>query len=196
MSAKITTLIATLGLSVNAVSADWIDVDHEVFKLKKSISDTLVSVDVSTYTEHSLKSISELLIDTDKICSYTDSCSDLKVVGKTTRNDYLLQITLDTPFPVQNRESYTRSLSNFTSENQFRLEFTSENLADIAVRNEALRLPHVSGVWIINDLGSKREIIYRSTVDLGGSVPMFITNITAVDAPVNTLSNFLHTLDK
>jgi len=57
MSAKITTLIATLGLSVNAVSADWIDVDHEVFKLKKSISDTLVSVDVSTYTEHSLKSI-------------------------------------------------------------------------------------------------------------------------------------------
>lgn len=95
---------------------------------------------------------------------------------------------IDSPWPVKNRELYTRSCYERINEKTTRLNVIAFN-PDRPVADSSVRMTHFYAQWLMQQQGENLKLTYQVYADPQGSIPHWITNKVTLKNVHKTLKN-------
>lgn len=138
-----------------------------------------------------------LLDDTDNLVNWLADCKKserVEQIGEFTAVNY---VQYDQPWPVSDRDMYVHSQAHINQE-EGSAKVTLRGLPDYKPEKRGMvRIPHLKGSWSFTPTeDGKTRVVYQVLAKPGGSVPAFLANRAATDAPLETLQNMREQLKK
>ncbi len=129
-----------------------------------------------------------LLKDSEAATEWMHNIAEYKVM-ETTEGGKIVYTVNNTPWPVTNRDNYSRSVTTADADGTVKTMITG--VPDYqAVNEDYIRMPALNGSWTFSPKEEgMTEVTYQMHADPGGSLPTFLINAIVVKTPKNTLAN-------
>ena len=132
--------------------------------------------------------IEHLIRDLDNYDDWMPDVSSCKLLDMEDENTLVYHMTIDSPYPVKNRDLVARMKFSRPEPNILRI--TYENLPDYLPQSKkAVRIPYFTGYWEFTSVGDSTQIRNQFLSDPGGSVPSWIINAFMAGNPYQTVLN-------
>lgn len=131
-----------------------------------------------------------LLDDTANLCDWIADCKKSERMEQIDEYTAINYVQYDQPWPVSDRDMYVRSQAHVNfDEGGAVVEL--RGLPDYKPeKNGLVRIPYLKGSWRFTPTeDGKTHVVYQAHAKPGGSVPAFLANRAATDAPLETLKN-------
>lgn len=125
-----------------------------------------------------------LLADTGALDRWIFQCAHAERLPADPR--HLLYLRFDMPWPVANRDVVMENMLTLDGDT---LLLRSRKVAGVRPKQEGLvRISDLDNRFLVTPLESGRtRVVFRSFVDPGGSIPAWLSNFVATNAPLETL---------
>lgn len=191
-NSKIALLLLHLTISFNAQSAEWIieksSAQVEV-KSRQIVNNgiTLADKEISakTVVNTSLLSLLRLLDDTTQASSWIEKCIEVKLIEGTASHTKLVQTTFSAPWPMQNRDMVTKSITHI-EDNTISIDVYDAG-QQLPKQKNTVRMTNIRGTWTAIKLSDGlTEIHYQGSGNASGNVPMWLANKVLIDSTYAT----------
>jgi hypothetical protein len=118
---------------------------------------------------------------------------EARVLKKIGDHELIYQSQVQAPWPVSNRDLIVH-LSIQQDAATKAMTFTMKGRPDFVAPVEGVvRVPRSDGKWVVTPRSDgKLQVRYTFTVDPGGSVPVWLLNLSIAEGPFNTFRNLIH----
>lgn len=105
-------------------------------------------------------------------------------------DDLIFYMIMDAPWPAEDRDVVIQVSKNELSPNKVEIVLTAVEGFKEKVEG-FIRITNSITTWTFNREGDRTDIVYKGISDPGGKIPEWIINAGVVDAPFETLRNFI-----
>lgn len=171
---------------------DWTSRRHkdgvEVFV--KSVN----GADIKSYkavssTSASIEKCVSFLLDFENHIKWRYSVSKVEVL-RSQGDELICYMVLDVPWPADDRDVVIQITKNYISDNKVQVVLTAIEGVKEKV-DGFIRVTNSITKWTFDRVGDRTNIIYEGSADPGGTLPGWLINVGVVDAPFETLRNFV-----
>ena len=136
----------------------------------------------------SFKDLLEFLKDISNCVNWQYNTREAKALQN--RDGAIIYRTvIEAPWPVSNREMILELSSAFDSVKQ-ELTIISRSIDyEYPQSDDLVRVPFALGKWQVVSMQGSLKVIYTLRIDPGGSVPIWLINLTMSEGPYNSFSN-------
>lgn len=115
---------------------------------------------------------------------------EVKILEMVNENDAIIWLHYDMPWPVWDRDMIVQTKCEIDTVGGY-VNYSFYGIPDhIAEKEGIVRVPAVSGTWTLKRTeNGQTEVIHSMSINPGGSLPSWVVNIFAVDAPYLALKN-------
>jgi hypothetical protein len=100
----------------------------------------------------------------------------------------IYRTVIEAPWPVSNREMILELSSAFDSVKQ-QLTIVSRSIDyEYPQTDDLVRVPFALGKWEVVSVQSSLRVVYTLRIDPGGSVPIWLLNLSMAEGPYNSFS--------
>lgn len=130
------------------------------------------------------------LWDVENYVNWQYNAVEAAILKRTNDTSMIYRMVVEAPWPVSNREMVTQIVTNYDSLGR-KLQITTRSIDyEYPTNNDLVRVPFSLGVWDVSLSGtSSLKIIYRLSIDPGGSVPPWLLNLAIAEGPYHSFSN-------
>jgi len=138
-----------------------------------------------------LAKIIPLFEDVKGLTDWYYQCTHSELFKDEGPNDKILYIVLHLQWPVAERDSVFRRIKSIDKKNSS-ISYNIQALPELLpVKKGKVRVLMINSVWRFTSLpNGKTEVYFQQHSNPGGSIPAFLINEMAVDAPFNSLKAF------
>jgi len=120
------------------------------------------------------------------------NCAESRVIADTAHSDPDTQLVYrrtEAPWPVADRDVVLESRIDVAdAKGEIRVSFESVDIPSVPAASGAIRMPHVSGFYLLRSLESGgTRVLYQVDADPGGNLPTWLASRTSRDNPILTL---------
>ncbi len=141
---------------------------------------------VESHTSASITRIDDLLRNISEYESWMPDVTSAKILEQPDENTYIYHMTINSPFPVNDRDLVTKMTFAYPTENSLRI--TYEGLPDYyPEQDKHVRISHFRGFWEFTETGDETVIRNQFLTDPSGSIPSWVINSFMASNPYNTV---------
>lgn len=193
-------LAAFLPAFAYATSGDWrMDRDKDGIQVyTRAVEDSALREFRAEMTvEASVEEALRLLDDTDNLVNWLADCKKSKRVEQIDEFTAVNYVQYDQPWPASDRDMYVHSQAHIDEETDS-ATVELRGMPDYRPEKRGMvRIPYLRGSWKFTATeNGKTRVVYQVLAQPGGSVPAFLANRAATDAPLETLNNMREQLKK
>lgn len=186
-------LAILLPVLAHATAGDWqLDLDEDGIQVyTRAVEDSALREFRAEMTvEAGVEQALLLLDDTPNLQNWLADCKKSKRVEQIDEYTAVNYLQYDQPWPVSDRDIYVRSQAHINFDEGGAV-VKLRGLPDYKPEKDGMvRIPYLKGSWRFTPTeNGKTHVIYQAHAKPGGSVPAFLANRAATDAPLETLKN-------
>ena len=175
--------------------------DSDEWELKKKAKEVAIFVRGYPGTPHreskavtrmktDLSALIAVLNDVDEYPEWIHRCGEAEILRELSSKERYIYFRLNSPWPVKDRDvvmKYSVSQDPVSKIVLIKMEDVPGYLAE---KSDLVRISDLKGSWKLEPLSADSvQITYRIYVNPGGSLPAWMSNVTAVQLPFNTVVN-------
>ena len=157
----------------------------------------LKSVKVVTEVKARLSSLVALMIDAKNHHKWVYANKEARVIEEYSQYHWIFYGYSDAPWPVLDRDMVVEARLSQDAETgvvRDESECRPEFLPEI---NGVVRVQNCHSLWLLEPLGDGRvRVIFEISVDLAGSIPVWLMNIVIAKGPYRTVKNLTQEVGK
>jgi len=154
-------------------------------------------VKAETEIKTSLSACFSLLTDIQNQPSWVFNCKNPQILKKIDNFHWYYYTQIDVPWPISDRDivSYVETTQDPVTKT---LVVKSTGKPDFIPENpECVRVPQLTSYWIFEPLSNGMiHVTLKLKLDIGGSIPQWITNLFVTKGPYYTLKNIKFQIEK
>lgn len=129
-----------------------------------------------------------LLNDIERAPQWIDSCIKVVLLSDLDDKYKLVQSTFSAPWPLNNRDMLTKSLTTF-QDRQIIIDVMDAGQT-LSLQKNTVRMTDIQGQWTIKTLDEGEiEIRYQGSGNPAGNIPIWLANKVLIDSTYNTFIN-------
>lgn len=137
-----------------------------------------------------LSELAAFILDVQNYTSWQYNTADSKLIQKVNDNEVLYYAHITAPWTVSDRDMVVR-LKIVQDSKTHVVTITAKSTAGLVPENEKMvRVPLSDAKWTVVPVGPSRlEVDYHIQIDPGGSIPAWMINMVAAQAPYVSFKN-------
>jgi len=171
--------------------------DNDIKAYVKKMPESKINrVKIETVIEASLSELVALLKDAENHHNWVFLNERSEIIDEESNFKWRYYGYTKTPWPVSDRDFYTDVWLN-QNETDYSVTLTSHAIPDLfPVTKDCIRIPYIYSIWTLNPIGNGSvHILFELEVDVGGSIPTWLTNMAVTKGPVNTINGLIEELN-
>lgn len=144
-------------------------------------------------------SLDELVVLLKNVADYPKwqyNMTSSEILKRESDQSIITRSVIDAPWPVENRELIVR-YQILQNREQGEVVINAKTLAyDYPESKGLVRVPFSHARWIVKQSGSSLKVNYALSVDPGGSIPVWLVNMSIAEGPYHTFTNLKKKLEK
>jgi hypothetical protein len=173
--------------------------DHDGIKVYTCHTDTsrFKSIVAEVIINSTLNELLQLLMNIPQYTEWQFNTIEAKPLKRISSSEQIYHSVVEAPWPVIDRDMVTRIRINFDADKK-EASIDAEGIKGILAPSEKyVRVPASHAHWIIKQESEKKlRIRYTMQIDPGGSVPTWLVNWAAAQAPYQSFKNIKEILEK
>ena len=199
-SITITFLLFSFLISVAQESEAWKllkDEDGIQVYSKPDIYSDMKIIKAETVAKTTLSTLITLIRDAENHQNWVFNCTHAEILELIDSTDWYYYAQTDAPWPVSDRDVVTK-VTFYQDKDTKTVTFKSTGVPDyIPQKPGYIRIPETESYWIFEPLDNRKiNIIFKLKINLGGSIPQWLTNMVIAKGPYNTIRNMLFEIEK
>lgn len=157
---------------------------------RKTDSSKFKAVKVEAVLQGSIDKLAAILMGVERNIKWVYATKTLRLIKRINTNQLIYYAETALPWPMRNRDQAIL-ITLFPDSINKRLKITTVGKPkEIGLTKGMVRVPYFLGVWDVTALDTKRiSISYYLSVDPGGSIPVWISNMFVSKGPYETFIN-------
>ncbi len=199
-SVTITFLLFSFLISAAQESEAWKllkDEDGIQVYSKPDIYSDMKIIKAETVAKTTLSTLITLIRDAENHQNWVFNCTHAEILELIDSTDWYYYAQTDAPWPVSDRDVVTK-VTFYQDKDTKTVTFKSTGVPDyIPQKPGYIRIPETESYWIFEPLDNRKiNIIFKLKINLGGSIPQWLTNMVIAKGPYNTIRNMLFEIEK
>ncbi len=199
-SVTITFLLFSFLISAAQESEAWKllkDEDGIQVYSKPDIYSDMKIIKAETVAKTTLSTLIALIRDAENHQNWVFNCTHAEILELIDSTDWYYYAQTDAPWPVSDRDVVTK-VTFYQDKDTKTVTFKSTGVPDyIPQKPGYIRIPETESYWIFEPLDNRKiNIIFKLKINLGGSIPQWLTNMVIAKGPYNTIRNMLFEIEK
>ena len=199
-SITITFLLFSFLISAAQESEAWKllkDEDGIQVYSKPDIYSDMKIIKAETVAKTTLSTLITLIRDAENHQNWVFNCTHAEILELIDSTDWYYYAQTDAPWPVSDRDVVTK-VTFYQDKDTKTVTFKSTGVPDyIPQKPGYIRIPETESYWIFEPLDNRKiNIIFKLKINLGGSIPQWLTNMVIAKGPYNTIRNMLFEIEK
>lgn len=138
----------------------------------------------------SVKSAYSLLRDVDAFPIFFDKTEHAEIVHEFSKDDVVIYIKTNTPFPARDRDGTYRNVFNYDEEKDEASVTVTCDVAHYPNTTSNVQITECYGSWLVKPASSGMiEVTHQMYLHPGGTPPAFIVNGQALKSPAKAMKN-------
>ena len=157
--------------------------------VSSSTQDGIYQINAKMYVHATPDEFFALLEDTAINCQWIANCNAVEILNKTIANIRYVHTVFDSPWPVADREMYTRSIHEFSADHQH-LSIIIDDIADsYPAHPRRVMIRDVRAQWSMTHYHNDwYELSYLASADPGGVIPQWLSKQLLKDSTAITFT--------
>ena len=149
-----------------------------------------------TIKNTTLEELVALLKNVAKYPDWQYNMISAEILDRESDESIITRSVIDAPWPVENRELIVR-YKIIQNHDEGEVYINAKTLAyDYAESKGLIRVPFSNAEWFVTASGSSLKVNYTLSVDPGGSIPVWLVNMSIAEGPYHTFTNLKKRLEK
>ncbi len=164
---------------------------------KPDIYSDMKIIKAETVAKTTLSTLITLIRDAENHQNWVFNCTHAEILELIDSTDWYYYAQTDAPWPVSDRDVVTK-VTFYQDKDTKTVTFKSTGVPDyIPQKPGYIRIPETESYWIFEPLDNRKiNIIFKLKINLGGSIPQWLTNMVIAKGPYNTIRNMLFEIEK
>ena len=180
-------------------STNWRLVHHEnnieVFT-RESANSALKEIRILCTVKSTMDHMVEFLSDVPLYTDWVYKCDSSVLQKEETPNEFTYYITLDFPFPMDNRDLIVHSEHSIDTITQAYRSHSFTNTAMEYTNDEYIHITEFESTWTISPAPvGMLTIDYQAFSDPGGEIPVWLVNLAIAKGPYETMKRFIELVE-
>lgn len=157
--------------------------------VSSSTQDGIYQINAKMYVHATPDEFFTLLETTDNNCQWIANCNTVEILNNTIDNTRYVHTVFDSPWPVADREMYTRSIHEFSADHQH-LSIIIDDIADsYPAHPRRVMIRDVRAQWSMSHYHNDwYELSYLASADPGGVIPQWLSKQLLKDSTAITFT--------
>ena len=137
------------------------------------------------------------LLRAERYVEWQYNAERCEVIDVVSGSEILYYCEVSAPWPVSNRDLVVRlKILNDPKSPSFRITTLSDP-KPYPVPKDVVRVPMSRGEWLVTEVGPRMlKVHYTMRIDPGGTIPAWLVNLVAAQAPYQTFKNLKQRLER
>lgn len=160
-------------------------------------SSSVKEIRILCLVKSSMETISNFLLDASLYSSWVYKCDSSRLIKKVNNNDFSYYITLDFPFPLDDRDLFVNSTNFIDPITGIYYARSIKDEPKSKQNDEYVHISEFESSWKINPLGNDNlQIEYKVLSNPGGDIPTWLVNLAITKGPTETMKQLIKMVEE
>lgn len=168
----------------------------EVFTRTNEISN-LKEIRIICTVKTSMEQLTDFLSEVQLYKDWTYKCSSSELLNRTSKNEFSYYITLDFPFPFEDRDLIVDSKHSIDPSTGVYHSYSLASTSSTNLNDDFIRISEFESRWEITPQEQGVLLVdYTALSNPGGDIPVWLVNLAITKGPKESMKSFIEMVEK
>lgn len=160
-------------------------------------SSSVKEIRIVCLVKSSMETITNFMLNASLYSSWVFKCDSSRLTKKIDNNEFSYYITLDFPFPLDDRDLYVNSTNFIDPTTGIYYARSLKGEPESTQNDEYVHISEFESSWKISPLGNGNlQIEYKVLSNPGGDIPTWLVNLAITKGPTETMKQLIKMVEK
>jgi hypothetical protein len=164
---------------------------------RTTASSSVKQIRIVCLVKSSMETITNFMLKASLYSSWVYKCDSSRLIEKVNNNEFSYYITLDFPFPFDDRDLYVKSTNFIDPTTGIYYARSLKGEPESTQNDEYVHISEFESSWKISPLGNGNlQIEYKVLSNPGGEIPTWLVNLAITKGPTETMKQLIKMVEK